>query len=190
MIHCNCWIIGGFPNSGQTLFESSVASGEFAMNKARVKKVLLALASFMVVIQIFQPRRTNPATNASGSLAAHVRVPPDVYSTLIRSCGDCHSNQTHWPWYSHIAPLSWVITDDVNEGRRHMNLNDWEALEDHKQANDRLAGICNEIKQKGMPPFSYRLFHEDIRLKPQEIASVCSWSQSVQTNGIGPDNRP
>jgi hypothetical protein len=160
------------------------------MNRARVKKVLIALIAFLVVIQIFQPRRTNPPVVPSRSLAAHVHVPEDVYAALVHSCGDCHSNETHWPWYSHVAPLSWVITDDVNEGRRHMDLEDWEALVDPKQANDRLVGICEEIKEKGMPPFSYRLVHDDFRLKPQEIASICSWSQAFQTKSVGSDSRP
>ncbi len=160
------------------------------MNRARVKKALLALVVFLVVIQISQPRRTNPPVVPSRSLAAHVQVPEEVFSALIRSCGDCHSNQTRWPWYSHVAPLSWVITDDVNEGRRHMNFEDWEALKDPKQANDRLIGICEEIKQKGMPPFSYRLVHESLRLKPQEIASLCLWSQSFRTNPVGPARLP
>jgi hypothetical protein len=160
------------------------------MNKARVKKVLVALVVFLVVIQIFQPRRTNPPAVSSRSLTAHVHVPEDVYSALNHSCGDCHSTQTHWPWYSHVAPLSWVITDDVNEGRRHMNFEDWEAQEDPKQANDRLIDICEEIKKQGMPPFSYRLVHKDIRLKPQEIASICSWSQSFRTNSVGSAIRP
>ena len=160
------------------------------MNMARVKKVLAALVVFLVVIQIIQPRRTNPPVVPSRSLAAHVRVPEGVYSALIRSCGDCHSSQTHWPWYSHVAPLSWVITDDVNEGRRHMNLEDWEPLSDPKQANDRLVGICEEIKQKGMPPFSYRLAHEDLQLKLQEIASICSWSQAFRTKSVESDSHP
>jgi Haem-binding domain len=155
------------------------------MNRARVKKVLLAVAVFLIAIQIFQPGRSNPPVVPSRSLPAHVHVPGDVYSHLIRSCGDCHSNRTSWPWYSHIAPLSWVITDDVNEGRRHMNLEDWQALGDGKQANDRLIGICNEIKQRGMPPFSYRLVHGRSRLNPQDIVSICAWSQSVAANTGG-----
>jgi hypothetical protein len=154
------------------------------MNMARVKKVLAALVVFLVVIQIIQPRRTNPPVVPSRSLTAHVRVPEGVYSALSRSCGDCHSSQTHWPWYSHVAPLSWVITDDVNEGRRHMNFEDWEALGDPKQANDRLVGICDEIRKKGMPPFSYRLALGDLQLKLQEIASICSWSQAFRTNSV------
>ncbi len=152
------------------------------MNRARVKKFLLALAGFLVVIQILQPARTNPPIVASKSLTAHVHVPEDVYSFLIRSCGDCHSNQTRWPWYSHVAPLSWVITDDVNEGRRHMNFEDWDALEDPQKANDRLTGICEEIRQKGMPPFSYRMVHASKRLNSQEISDICAWSQSFRTN--------
>jgi hypothetical protein len=158
------------------------------MNKARVKKVLLALSLFLVVIQIFQPRRTNPPVATSRSLSAHVRVPEDVYSALLHSCGDCHSSETHWPWYAHVAPLSWVITDDVNEGRRHMNFEDWEAQEDPKQANDRLIDICEEVQKKGMPPFSYRLVHKALLLKTQEIVSICSWSQSFRTDPVRSDS--
>jgi hypothetical protein len=160
------------------------------MNKARVKKVLVALIAFLVVIQIFQPRRTNPPAVPSRSLTAHVHVPEEVYASLFHSCGDCHSNQTHWPWYGSVAPLSWVITDDVNEGRRHMNFEDWEAQQDLKQENDRLIDICEEIKKQGMPPFSYRMVHKDIQLKPQEIASICSWSQAFRANPGGSDSRP
>lgn len=160
------------------------------MNRARVKVALLAAIVFLVVIQIFQPGRTNPPVVPSRSLPAHVRVPEDVYSALIRSCGDCHSNETRWPWYSHVAPLSWVITDDVNEGRRHMNFEDWEALQGAKEANDRLVGICKEIELKGMPPVSYRLAHGRLRLKPEEIASICEWSKSFRTNPPGSDKLP
>jgi|SRR5579863_4993826 len=160
------------------------------MNRARVKTVILALTVFLIVIQIFQPRRTNPPVVPSRSLAAHVQIPEDVHSALMRACGDCHSNQTRWPWYSHIGPLSWVITDDVNEGRRHMNFEDWEALESRKEANDRLIDICKEVRQKGMPPFSYRLVHRNLRLKPQEISSLCSWSQSFRISSTGPEGHP
>jgi len=160
------------------------------MNKARVKKVLFALAAFLVLIQIFQPRRTNPPVVPSRSLAAHVQIPKDVHSALMRACGDCHSNQTHWPWYSHIAPFSWVITDDVNQARRNVNLDDWEAQEGPKQANDHLIDLCKEVQQKGMPLFSYRLLHRDARLKAQEIASLCSWSSSFEVAPIGTGHLP
>jgi hypothetical protein len=71
-----------------------------------------------------------------------------------------------------------------------MNFEDWEAQQDLKQANDRLIDICEEIKKQGMPPFSYRMVHKDIQLKPQEIASICSWSQAFRANPGGSDSRP
>jgi hypothetical protein len=149
------------------------------MNRARVKLVVVALLVFLVVIQVVQPRRTNPASVPSRALSAHTIVPDDVQASLMRACGDCHSNQTRWPWYSHVAPFSWVITDDVNEGRRHMNFEDWESQQDPSHGDQRIGEICKEIRQNGMPPFSYRLAHREIRLKTNEIAPICSWSQSA-----------
>lgn len=156
------------------------------MNKARVKIALLALIIFLAVIQIFQPARTNPNVAPSKSLPNHVRIPEGVYSSLLHACGDCHTNQTVWPWYSHAAPLSWVVVDDVNEGRRNMNFEDWEALQDPKQAHDRLIDICEEVRKKGMPPFSYRWIHKDKQLNSQEIESICGWSQSFRTSSAEP----
>jgi len=160
------------------------------MNMARVKLALGALVIFLVAIEIFQPRRTNPPVMPSRSLSAHMEVPTDVYSALLRSCGDCHSNRTSWPWYSRVAPLSWIIVDDVNEGRRHMNFDDWESLENPQTVNDRLTGICKEIQKKSMPPYSYRLAHGDLRLNPQETAWICAWSQAFRTSPGGSYKKP
>jgi hypothetical protein len=148
------------------------------MNIARVKIAFLALAAFLVAIQIVQPKRLNPPVVPSRSLASHEKVPGEVQTILNRACGDCHSNETSWPWYSHLAPLSWVITDDVNQGRRHMNFQDWDAQTSPREAHDHILDICTEVQQKGMPPFSYRLVHPDSRLNPMEIAAICSWTQS------------
>ena len=157
------------------------------MNRARVRNVVLALVAILVAMQVFQPRRTNPPSIPSRSLPAHMVLPENVYSSLMRGCGDCHSNQTRWPWYSRVAPYSWVITDDVNQGRRHLNFEDWEAQESPKRANEELGKICKEIQQKGMPPFSYRLLHRESKLSPEEVASICAWSQTFeigQTSGL------
>lgn len=161
------------------------------MNKARTKFAVLALALFLVFIQIVQPRRTNPASVASRGLSAHVPVPEKTMAALRRACGDCHSHQTVWPWYSHVAPFSWIAIDDVNQGRRHLNFDDWEAQESPKEANEHLADICKEILQKGMPPFSYRITHPQSGLNPEEIKDVCSWSNSFQSStGSGTDVHP
>lgn len=153
-------------------------NGDSAVNWARVKIAVLALVAFLVAIQLVQPKRTNPPTIPSRTIAAHLQVPDQVHAVLQKACGDCHSNQTVWPWYSHVAPISWVVTDDVVEGRRHMNLDDWEAQESPKQANDHLIDICKEVTEKGMPPFTYRIAQRESRLKTEEISAICSWSRS------------
>jgi Haem-binding domain len=149
------------------------------MNMARAKILVTALVALFLIAQFVQPARTNPPVIPSRSLQAHVPVPPNVMPILNRSCGDCHSSATVWPWYSHFAPVSWLVVDDVNTGRRHVNFQDWEAQENPKEAAEHLSLICKEVREKGMPPFSYRLMHNDSRLSQQDIDTLCSWSQAV-----------
>jgi hypothetical protein len=151
------------------------------MNMIRVKRIVLALAAVFLLAQFVQPKRTNPPVVPSRSIEAHVQVPQDVLPILKRACGDCHSSETRWPWYSHVAPLSWLVADDVNLGRSHVNFQDWEAQENPKEAAEHLALICKEVRDKGMPPFSYRMMHKDSRLSDKEVETLCSWSQSFGT---------
>jgi hypothetical protein len=147
------------------------------MNKQRVKWTLLVLAIVVLAMELFQPKHTNPMVIPSRSLESHVTVPESVQSVLQRSCYDCHSNATVWPWYSHVAPVSWMVVDDVNTGRRHINFQDWEAQENEKEAKEHLGLICKEVRTHGMPLFSYRLMHRDARLTDQDVKTLCAWSE-------------
>jgi hypothetical protein len=151
------------------------------MNMVRVKRLALALVVVFLLAQLVQPKRTNPPVVPSRSLEAHVQVPPSVLPILKRACGDCHSSETVWPWYSHIAPVSWLVIDDVNVGRSHVNFQDWEAQENPKEAAEHLALICKQVKEKGMPPFTYRIMHKESRLSAEDITALCSWSQTFGT---------
>ncbi len=149
------------------------------MNMVRVKRIALVLVALFLIAQFVQPERTNPPIIPSRSLEAHVQVPPDVLPILKRACGDCHSSETKWPWYSHVAPVSWLVADDVNVGRSHINFHDWEAQENPKEAAEHLGLICKEVREKGMPPFSYRLMHRESHLSDKDVDAICAWSQSV-----------
>ncbi len=150
------------------------------MNMIRVKRIALALVVVFLLAQFMQPKRTNPPVVPSRSLEAHVQVPPNVSSILKRACGNCHSSQTDWPWYSHVAPVSWFVADDVNMGRSHINFQDWEAQENPKEAAEHLALICKEVREKTMPPLTYRILHKEARLSEEDVATLCAWSQSVR----------
>lgn len=149
------------------------------MNWGRVKKMVFALLVVFILIQFVQPKRTNPPVVPSRSLAAHVSVPPQVSAILKRACGDCHSSETVWPWYSHVAPVSWLVTDDVNVGRSHINFQDWEAQVNATEATEHIGLICKEVRENGMPLFSYRIMHKDSRLSSEDVNAICSWSKSV-----------
>ena len=90
-----------------------------------LKWAAISLAVLLVIIQFVRPVKTNPPIDEGSTIHARARVPSEVAAILERSCSDCHSHKTRWPWYSQIAPISWLLAHDVNEGREHLNLSNW-----------------------------------------------------------------
>jgi len=82
-----------------------------------------------------------------------------------RACFDCHSNQTVWPWYAGIAPVSWLIYNDVVEGRGKLNFSDWLG---GRREGEKAGEIRKEIEEGEMPPIQYRLAHPGARLSGEE----------------------
>jgi hypothetical protein len=139
---------------------------------------LLAMAVIVLAgIQFFGPAGTNPQTSPSKALAAKLAIPNDVQATLKRSCWDCHSNETQWPWYAHVAPMSWAVIGDVNEGRDHMNFSDWKYTAE--EGSDLLDGVCKQIKRHKMPLPSYLLIHWNAKLSDAEIKTLCAWASDA-----------
>jgi hypothetical protein len=155
------------------------------MNRARVKWLVIGLIAVLALIQLIQPSRTNPPVIASRSLEAHVKVPPEVQQVLKRTCYDCHSNATIWPWYAYVAPVSWYVAHDVSVARGHVNLQDWEAQINAQEGKEHLGLICKLVQKGQMPPADYRFMHKGTDLTPSEVNAVCAWSQ---TFGSGEDS--
>lgn len=144
-----------------------------------VKRFLLALIVIVVAIQFFWPSITNPGADPRRDISASLTLPPDVARILARSCNDCHSNDTVWPWYSHVAPVSWLVAYDVNHGRKALNFSEW-ARRDPQKNGEMLGEICKEVTEKEMPGFIYPIMHPAARLTDADIQTVCRWTQSVQ----------
>lgn len=135
------------------------------------------VAVILIGMQFFQPERTNPPSDPNASFEALAKPSPEIAAGLKRACGDCHSHQTVWPWYSRIAPVSWMIAQDVREGRAHLNFSNWNqpSAEAGREAErPGLQEICEEVQAGKMPPRSYRLIHPEARLTPSEVAALCS----------------
>jgi len=155
------------------------------MNIARTRKIVLGAIVLLAVIQVIQPGRTNPPVTPSRSLEAHVAIPQPVQQVLQRSCYDCHSNATVWPWYSHVAPVSWYVARDVNVARGHINFQDWEAQVNAAEGKEHLGLICKLVREGKMPPADYRFIHSGTNLSADEVNAVCAWSQQF---GSGEDS--
>jgi hypothetical protein len=98
---------------------------------------------------------------------------PQVKDILDRSCRDCHSNKTEWPWYTNVAPVSWFVIDHVNEGRHRLNLSEWARLD---QPGKKLQKICDEVQDGGMPLSSYLPMHPKAKLSEQDKKTLCDWT--------------
>jgi hypothetical protein len=102
---------------------------------------------------------------------------PEVAAVLHRSCIDCHTTNTRWPWYSQIAPVSWYLASDVNDGRSHLILSDW-ASYDTKRALTKLDEMCTEVQHDAMPPKAYLLIHPDAKLSETDKKMICDWTSA------------
>jgi cytochrome c551/c552 len=120
-----------------------------------------------------------PATNppVRGDLIA----PPEAKDLIQRACYDCHSNETEWPWYSRVAPLSWLASSHVIEARERLNFSDWTdyAYDPGTEAR-KLGEMAKLIRSGAMPPWSYRLMHPRARLTGQERETVMGWIEHEQ----------
>ena len=125
-----------------------------------------------IVIQFVPVNRTNPPVEGD------LRAPAEVLSVLRRACYDCHSNETVWPWYSRIAPVSWVIARDVHEGRAALNFSTWNRLSTKEQAKA-MRESWEEVAEGKMPTRYYLPLHPEARLSPADQSLLRAWSGSV-----------
>lgn len=135
----------------------------------------IGAAVALLALQVRRPERTNPPVDPNRTIQAVLQVPPHVDEILQRSCNDCHSNTTHWPWYSNVAPVSWMVVDDVNEGREHLNFSEW-ASYPRNDAAHALEEICEETEKGQMPMKEYLWTHRDARLSNADVRALCSWA--------------
>jgi hypothetical protein len=151
-----------------------------------LKKIIVCGAILFLLIQVYRPDRTNPPVVPAHQLEALMSIPHNVDAILTRSCGDCHSNETHWPWYTNVSPMSWLVASHVQGGRSHMNFSEWDALKARPGLEkERLQGICNEMQSGDMPLSSYLWIHWNAEVSSDDIRVVCEWTalqvQQMQT---------
>lgn len=148
-----------------------------------LKRVIIVILILFVAIQVVRPDRQNPGVDQGLTLQARTTVPAEVQAILERSCYDCHSNQTRWPWYSNIAPVSWLLADHVKDGRKELSFSEWGNYTP-KKAADKLEEICKLSGNGGMPIQSYLLIHREAVLSEADKKALCAWA-NLERSRIG-----
>ncbi|NVJ53180.1 MAG: heme-binding domain-containing protein [Campylobacteraceae bacterium] len=135
-----------------------------------MKKTLLIFLIVFVVMQFIQTEKVNTETNPK----LEMKTPPKIKAIFKSACYDCHSNSTNWPWYSHIAPFSWIIDSHVTHGRTALNFSIWETYSEEKK-EEKMKAIFRTA-YASMPLASYIKAHEDANLTREQRTLIRDWT--------------
>lgn len=142
-----------------------------------LSRVLIGVLAVLVLIQFVPVSRTNPPVESE------INAPIKVATILSRSCYNCHSNKTVWPWYSYVAPVSWLVSNDVSGARHKLNFTTWNRYPPD-EATTLLREMWKEVQGGDMPPWYYRTKHAEARLSDDDKAVLHEWTQAT----AGPGN--
>lgn len=137
-----------------------------------VRWILLGILVVAVAIQFVPVQRSNPPVEGE------VPAPANVRTILRRACYDCHSNETVWPWYSHVAPFSWLLARDVRGGREELNFSTWNRIATQQQVK-KLKESWEEVAEGEMPPWFYLGVHRDAALSVEDRKVLRDWALSA-----------
>jgi len=150
--------------------------------RRRLKQAAVLFLVLVAAAQLIRPNRTNPVTDASRTIQAHLGPTSGVVTIVNRSCGDCHSNATVWPWYTQIAPVSWLMAGAVKEGRRVVNFSEWASYSPDQQRI--LLGLSCQDVSEGKMPGPYTLLHPEMRLSSQDIETFCAAAREAEAQPV------
>jgi Haem-binding domain len=139
------------------------------------KWIFAAGAVLFLLAQLIRPARTNPISDQNLALESQLPLDERVSAILERSCADCHSNRTRWPWYTNVAPVSWFVINHVNEGRDDLNFSEWGKYDRNRQRR-KLEEMCELAQSGAMPLSSYTPLHPGSALTDEDIKTLCKWT--------------
>jgi cytochrome c len=116
-------------------------------------------------------------TAPPGHLLAGAQIPEPLRELVERKCGNCHSEAVEWPFYSRVAPVSWLVERDVSEARARMNLSRWDAYSNQDKA-DLLSRLAAKVRSGEMPPARYTAIHRDSKLLSKEQDALYDWAKA------------
>ena len=142
----------------------------------RLAKLISILFAFVFLgMQLFSTPKT-PKTSATAGARMSQVINPQVGAILDRSCQDCHSSHTTWPWYSRVAPVSWIVSKHVREAREILDFSEW--VHQPPTADERML-ICDAVSDGEMPLPEYTMIHRKAKLSKGDVGLICGWAAAT-----------
>jgi hypothetical protein len=141
----------------------------------RWRTILLGLLALFILIQFIRPAPNKSTAVFSRDIEKTVSVPGNVQGILKKTCYDCHSNNTRYPWYAAVQPVGWLLANHIRNGKEKLNFNEFGSYPVRRQIS-KLNGIANSIKHGSMPLSTYTMMHKEARLSAGEKALVIDWA--------------
>ncbi len=142
-----------------------------------MKKLIFYFVIIFILVQFIPVNLPETSKNNPDDLITTAHVPPDVAKILKTSCYDCHSNETVYPWYSHVVPISFLVKRDIEEGKEELNFSEWNKLKKSKKAK-KLDEISEEISEDEMPMKIYTIIHRDAVLSEKQKEKLINWAEN------------
>lgn len=152
-----------------------------------LKKVLIGFLVLLILIQFIRPEKNQSTAATPDDIFNHYQAPDSVKSMIITSCYDCHSNNTKYPWYAEIQPLSWWLDHHIEEGKNELNFSDFAAFNARFKSH-KLDEVIEEVESENMPLKSYLIPHSDAALTKMQRQAIIKWAGDVR-NIIKPRER-
>jgi cytochrome c len=143
-----------------------------------ISALAVAASLLLAHVHLFGDAGLYGAQAAQAPIPEQVSIPPDARAILITKCADCHSSQTRSPIYGHFAPISWLMERDILDGRKHMNLSQWNNYSADQQQTF-AAKIVQETKSHDMPLLQYRMIHRDTRIVDADVRVFSEWAHGT-----------
>ena len=143
---------------------------------SKKKKILIAIISLLVLIQFVRPERNIGVADTANDITHSVTVSPEVKNILEKSCYDCHSNHTEYPWYANVQPIAGWLANHVDEGKDELNFSEFDTFK-LKRKIKKLKKVVDEVKKDGMPLNSYLIIHKNAALSQEQKNILIKWAE-------------
>lgn len=143
-----------------------------------VKKVLVGLLMLFGIMQLLQPTKNVSEGVSENDISKAYAMPVNVQDVLTKKCYDCHSNNTHYPWYIHIQPIGWWMASHIKDAKDELNFSEFKTY-DEKRASRKLLELAEEVTEGSMPLKSYAWLHADAKLADEEKRVITEWVRSL-----------